>query len=147
MSKFEIIESETGYGGLTTRYYIKIEDNEIEVGFARLVYFTLEFDINIDEKYRNLGVFKEILKRSLGYYSPKKVKTHWKKSKMYDEGESINLKIYRESKQQGKTRDEAAFETITGKLLKRHHFDKIESFEKDTDDEVIIYFISTQSYE
>ncbi|MCU0439108.1 MAG: hypothetical protein MUC49_14515 [Raineya sp.] len=43
-------------------------------------------------------------------------------------GESVNIRKFREALDAGMTREEAAFETVTGKWAKEKRFDKVRFF-------------------
>jgi hypothetical protein len=100
----------------------------------------LEFHLLIPSslQQQKLGTF--IFKRSISEFNPSKVKGNWKTANVYDGGESINLTIFKQKLAEGFTAERAAFETPTGRILKRNGFGGTPIIITNTDDEVVIHF-------
>ncbi len=130
------------YGRIVTFYDVEViyKTTLERVGIAFTERGVLHFDLNITIELQGQGIGTEVFQRAISDYLPSQVLGYWKKADNYLGGESINLTIFREKIAKGLTLEEAAFETPTGKILKRNGFGGTPTILLNTNDEVKILF-------
>lgn len=105
----------------------------------------IEFDLNIPNELKGQGIGSTILEDIIKYYDIKYpkykgVRGRWEGSNSnYVNEISDNLKSFKDAIKNGKTKEQAAFETWTGKQMKKHGFTTIKII-TDNNDLVLIEF-------
>ncbi len=112
------------------------------VGGAKLIDDgILSLDINIPQYLQKQKLGSEIIEDAIATLKPKKVQGEWAKGSKYPGGESVNLTKYRENLAKGMSKEAAALDTPTGRMMQKNGFDgKPEIIKNDLDDSVIVHF-------
>lgn len=85
----------------------------------------LEMSINIPSKYQDLGIGSIIFKQGVENTKAVKFTATWVRSSIYETGSSVNLTRYNSAIKRGLSRENAAFETWSGKQAKAHGFTNV----------------------
>lgn len=97
----------------------------------------IKFDFNIPSELKGKGIGSIVLDDIIKYYNVKHPNYkgflgEWHgKNLNYIDGASDNFKSFKEAIKSGKTQEQAAFETWTGKQMKKHGFTKIKVITND----------------
>jgi len=117
------------YGSSYSRliFEIRLLEGTSTAGLARLEKGIVEFDINIEEKFRGMGYGSGIIDEAFQVWGDqiKGIKSTWTTSEYYKAtGKSDNLIAFNKAIADGLTPEEAAFSTWTGTIAKDKGFDK-----------------------
>ncbi len=103
----------------------------------------LFFDINVPKMYQNFRIGSAAFSQAMKEYNPTKLEASWLEGSNYEGGMSINLKQYREAKDKGLGKEDAAWSTWTGIQAKLYGFDHVEVTEKKNGKGVSAVFTKT----
>ena len=101
-------------------FSIKQNNTNINVGETNLNNGVLELDLSVPLELQGKGIGKSMFDKSVKYFGNniKKIQGLWV--------DGTNLNLYNKLIKAGKTSEEAAFGTVTGKWAKENGFDKVE---------------------
>jgi RHS repeat-associated protein len=121
LSKFSLtkpVGSSNSEGGII--FSLKQEGKIINVGEVNLNNGTLELDLGVPLELQGKGIGKSMFDQSIKFFGSniKKIQGLWT--------DGTNLNLYNKLIKSGKSPQEAAFGTVTGKWAKEHGFDKVE---------------------
>ncbi|TCI84693.1 ADP-ribosyltransferase domain-containing protein [Tenacibaculum sp. M341] len=130
-------------------YVILLDDLKTQEigGFALSKEGMFIHTVDLPQYLQRQQIATEIFRRGIEKYNPKEIEETWGATNINHSDVSTNLSVYLSEIKKGKTREEAAFATPTGKLAKQNGYTGTPVFRVDTETRVDVFFTKPRSNE